>query len=165
MTIAVTNRLKRPTSIHWHGVRVPFEMDGVPGLSFAGIATGETFVYRIPVRQSGTYWYHSHSGDQELTGVAGALIIEPIQGESIKYDREYVIFLTDWTDTNPDTVFHNLKQDSEYYNYSQRTAGTFLKDAKKNGLRATISNRRMWGGMNMTPTDIADVTGRPTATC
>ncbi len=159
VTLAVTNRLKKPTSIHWHGIRVPFEMDGVPGLSFAGIAPGETFVYRIPVRQSGTYWYHSHSGDQELTGVSGALIIEPMQEESLKYDREYVIFLTDWTDTNPDTVFRNLKQDSEYYNYGQRTAGTFLKDAKKNGLRPTIFNRRMWGGMNMTPTDISDVTG------
>jgi len=159
VTIAVTNRLKVPTSIHWHGVRVPSEMDGVPGLSFAGIAPGETFVYRIPVRQSGTYWYHSHSGAQEQTGVSGALILEPKDGESIKYDREYVIFLTDWSDANPETIFRNLKQDSEYYNVHQQTAGTFLKDVKKGGLGQTISERRMWGAMNMTPTDISDVTG------
>jgi CopA family copper-resistance protein len=159
VTIAVTNRLKGRTSIHWHGIRVPPEMDGVPGVSFAGIQPGETFVYRIPVRQSGTYWYHSHSGAQEQTGMAGALIIEPRNGETIAYDREYVIFLTDWTDANPETIFSNLKQDSEYYNFHQRTAGTFLSDVKAKGLGPTISNRRMWGRMNMTPTDISDVTG------
>jgi CopA family copper-resistance protein len=159
VSIAVTNRLKVPTSIHWHGIRLPSEMDGVPGLSFAGIAPGDTFVYRIPVRQSGTYWYHSHSGGQEQTGVSGALLVEPKDGELIKFDREYVVFLTDWTDASPDAVFENLKEDSEYYNTGQRTAGTFLKDAKKDGLRSTISMRRMWGRMNMTPTDISDVTG------
>ena len=159
ITLAVTNRLRVSTSLHWHGVRVPTEMDGVPGLSFAGIRPGETFVYRIPVRQSGTYWYHSHSGAQEQTGLAGALIIDPKGERSVPYDREYVVLLADWTDTNPETIFSNLKQDSEYYNFHQRTFGTFLDDAKKNGLGPTISNRRMWGRMNMTPTDIADVTG------
>ncbi|HEY0759130.1 MAG TPA: copper resistance system multicopper oxidase [Acidisarcina sp.] len=159
VTLAVTNRLKVPTSLHWHGVRVSSAMDGVPGLSFAGIRPGETFVYRIPVRQSGTYWYHSHSAAQEQTGLAGAVIIDPAVDPSGPYDREYVVILADWTDTDPRTVFSNLKQDSEYYNFHQRTLGTFIDDARKNGLGPTISNRRMWGRMNMTPTDISDVTG------
>jgi FtsP/CotA-like multicopper oxidase with cupredoxin domain len=159
VTLSVTNRLKVPTSIHWHGVRVPPEMDGVPGVSFPGIPPGERFVYRFPVRQSGTYWYHSHSGAQEQTGLSGALIIDPRDGETIAYDREYVIFLADWTDANPETIFGNLKQDSEYYNFHQRTAATFFSDVKTKGLGPTITNRRMWGRMNMTPTDISDVTG------
>jgi CopA family copper-resistance protein len=158
VTVGVTNRLKESTSIHWHGMRVPADMDGVPGLSFRGIASNETFVYRIPVLQSGTYWYHSHSRLQEQTGLMGALIVEPQEKETIEFDREYVVQLTDWTDGNPATIFSNLKEESEYYNYHQRTAGTFFSDAKKNGLRSTISNRLMWGRMNMTPTDFADVT-------
>jgi CopA family copper-resistance protein len=159
VTVAVTNRLKTPTSIHWHGMRVPAEMDGVPGLSFAGIAPGERFVYRIPVVQSGTYWYHSHSGGQEQSGMTGALIVERKDKDPIEFDQEYVVLLTDWTDTAPETVVSNLKQDSEYYNYRQRTAGTFFSDVKKQGLRPTIADRLMWGRMNMTPTDISDVTG------
>ena len=159
VTVAVTNRLKTPTSIHWHGMRVPAEMDGVPGLSFAGIAPGERFVYRIPVVQSGTYWYHSHSGGQEQQGMTGAMIVERKEKDLIEFDREYVVMLTDWTDTDPKTVLSNLKQNSDYYNYRQRTAGTFFSDVKKNGLRPTLSERLMWGRMNMTPTDILDVTG------
>jgi CopA family copper-resistance protein len=159
VTVGVTNRLKTPTSIHWHGVRVPAEMDGVPGLSFAGIAPGERFVYRIPVLQSGTYWYHSHSGGQEQTGMSGALILERKEKDSIEFDREYAVLLTDWTDTNPDVVMSNLKQESEYYNNHQRTAGTLFSDVKQKGLRSTLSNRLMWGRMNMTPTDISDVSG------
>jgi CopA family copper-resistance protein len=159
VTVAVTNRLKTPTSIHWHGMRVPAEMDGVPGLSFAGIAPGERFVYRIPVVQSGTYWYHSHSGGQEQQGMTGALIVERKEKDLIEFDREYVVMLTDWTDTNPKTVLSNLKQNSDYYNYRQRTVGTFFSDVKKNGLRPTLSERLLWGRMNMTPTDILDVTG------
>jgi CopA family copper-resistance protein len=159
VTVAVTNHLKTPTSIHWHGVRLPAEMDGVPGLSFAGIAPGERFVYRIPVVQNGTYWYHSHSGGQEQQGMTGALIIEPKEKDPIAFDREYVVMLTDWTDTDPMAVLSNLKQESDYYNYRQRTAGTFFSDVKKNGLRSTLSERWMWGRMNMSPTDISDVTG------
>jgi CopA family copper-resistance protein len=158
VTLAVHNRLPTPTSIHWHGIRSPAGMDGVPGLSFRGIAPGETFVYRIPVKQSGTYWYHSHSGFQEQTGLLGALLIEPQDKDPIESDRDYVVLLTDWTDENPDTVFDNLKKQSDYYNYHRRTARTFFSDANKKGLRATVSDRLMWGRMNMTPTDIADVT-------
>jgi CopA family copper-resistance protein len=159
VTIAVTNRLKVPTSIHWHGVRSPADMDGVPGLSFPGIAAGETFTYRIPIKQSGTYWYHSHSRFQEQTGHYAPLIIEPRDKDPIQYDRDHVIMLSDWTDEDPETVFGNLKQQSDYYNYHQRTAGTFLSDARKKGLGTTISDRLRWGAMNMNPTDILDVSG------
>jgi CopA family copper-resistance protein len=159
VTIAVTNRLKDQTSIHWHGIRAPADMDGVPGLSFAGIPAGQTFVYRFPVRQRGTYWYHSHSGFQEQTGLYGPLIIDPRGLDPIAYDREYVIMLSDWTDENPNGVFSNLKNESDYYNYGQRTVGTFVSDTRKNGLGPTVSDRMLWNGMNMSPTDLSDVSG------
>ena len=159
VTISVTNRMKVSTSIHWHAIRLPADMDGVPGLSYAGIAPGETFVYRFPVLQNGTYWYHSHTRFQEQTGLLGALIIDPRSKDPIQFDREYVVLLTDWTDTNPEIIFSNLKEDSEYYHFHRRTAGTLFSDIRKRGLRATISDRLMWGRMNMSPTDISDVSG------
>ncbi len=159
VTIAVTNHLRAPTSIHWHGVRVPAAMDGVPGLSFPGIAPGVTFVYRFPVLQRGTYWYHSHSRFQEQTGHYGPLIIEPSGADPVQYDRDYVVLLSDWTDENPETIFANLKQQSDYYNFHQRTVGTFISDARKTGLRSTLAERLRWGAMNMSPTDILDVSG------
>jgi CopA family copper-resistance protein len=159
VTLAVTNRLRVPTSIHWHGLRIPADMDGVPGLSFPGIAPGETFVYRFLVEQSGTYWYHSHSRFQEQTGHYGPIIIEPRDKDRIQFDREYVILFSDWTDENPETLFSNLKQQSDYYNFHQRTVGTFFSDVRKKGLGPTISDRLMWGSMNMNPTDILDVSG------
>jgi CopA family copper-resistance protein len=159
VTLAVSNRLRDTTSIHWHGIRAPSEMDGVPGLSFPGIPPGETFVYRFPVRQSGTFWYHSHSRFQEQTGQYGALVIEPQDKHPVEYDREYVVVLSDWTDTDPETIFSNLKQQSDYYNFHQRTVGTFVSDARTKGLSATMSDRLLWGRMNMSPTDILDVSG------
>jgi FtsP/CotA-like multicopper oxidase with cupredoxin domain len=159
VTISVTNRLPVDTSIHWHGIRSPADMDGVPGLSFPGIAPDQTFVYRIPVKQHGTYWYHSHSRFQEQTGHYGPLIVDPVGKDPIEYDREHVIMLSDWTDESPETVLSNLKQQSGYYNYHERTVGTFFSDVRKEGLRATISDRLMWGRMNMNPTDILDVSG------
>jgi CopA family copper-resistance protein len=159
VTISVTNRLIVPTSIHWHGVRSPADMDGVPGLSFPGIAAGQTFTYTIPVKQHGTYWYHSHSRFQEQTGHYGPLIIEPRDKDLIQYDRDYVIMLSDWTDDDPETILSNLKGQSDYYNYQQRTVGTFFSDVRKKGLGATVSDRLMWGRMNMNPTDILDVSG------
>jgi CopA family copper-resistance protein len=134
-------------------------MDGVPGLSFPGIPPGETFVYRFPVRQSGTYWYHSHSRFQEQTGQYGAVIIDPRDRHPIEYDREYAVVLSDWTDQDPETIFSNLKQQSDYYNFHQQTAGTFLSDVRQKGLGKTISNRLTWGRMNMSATDILDVSG------
>ena len=159
VTISLINRLKHATSIHWHGVRLPADMDGVPGLSFAGVPPGETFEYRFPVRQNGTYWYHSHSGFQEQTGLIGAVIIDSRDCGPIEFDREYVVLLSDWTDANPETIFSNLKEQSDYYNYHQRTVGTFISDAGKHGLGATMSDRLMWGAMNMSPNDILDVSG------
>jgi CopA family copper-resistance protein len=138
-------------------MRIPAEMDGVPGLSFAGIAPGKTFVYRFPVLQNGTYWYHSHSGFQEQLGLWGALVIEPRDKDPITYDRDYVVLLSDWSDTNPNTINSNLKKQSDYYNFHKRTAGTFIEDVKCKGLRSTVADRLTWGRTNMTPADIADV--------
>src|SRR5215831_11457063 len=159
VTIAVTNRLTETTSIHWHGIRTPSEMDGVPGLSFPGIPAGATFTYRFPVRQSGTYWYHSHSRFQEQTGHYGALVIDPEHERPIAYDREYVVILSDWTNQDPEAILSNLKQQSDFYNFHQRTVGTFLSDAHRKGLKPTLSDRLMWGAMNMSPADILDVSG------
>jgi CopA family copper-resistance protein len=159
VTLAVTNRLSEPTSIHWHGVRTPSPMDGVPGLSFRGISPGETFVYRFPVHQSGTYWYHSHSGFQEQTGVYGPIVIVPKGGYAQGFDRDYVVILSDWTDESPETVVSNLKFQSDYYNYGQRTLGTFIDDAQRKGLAETVADRLEWGKMRMSPTDILDVSG------
>jgi CopA family copper-resistance protein len=159
VTLNVTNRLKVTTSVHWHGVRTPTGMDGVPGLSFPGIAPGETFTYRFPVHQHGTYWYHSHSGFQEQMGLYGPLVIEPRTGYADRFDRDYVVLLSDWPAEDPETILSNLKFQSDYYNHGQRTLGTFIADARKNGLSATLAERGRWGRMRMSPTDIADVTG------
>ncbi|HEY6984163.1 copper resistance system multicopper oxidase [Reyranella sp.] len=159
VTLNVTNRLSEPTSIHWHGILLPNAMDGVPGLTFRGIMPGATFTYRFPIRQAGTYWYHSHSGMQEQTGLYGPLILEPGEREPYTYQRDYVVMLSDWTDEDPMTVMSNLKQQSDYYNYNQRTLGTFAKDVKRDGPGATVDDRLMWGKMRMSPTDIMDVTG------
>jgi CopA family copper-resistance protein len=159
VTIRVTNKLPESSSIHWHGIKLPNPMDGVPGLTFAGIPAGETFTYRFLVIQSGTYWYHSHSGMQEQTGLFGPMILEPKTPDPFSYDREYVVVLSDWTDEDPMEIVSNLKQQSDYYNYHQRTLGTFISDARQKGLGATIQDRLMWGGMRMSPTDIMDVTG------
>ena len=159
VTVGVTNRLRVPTSIHWHGIRLPSEMDGVPGLSFAGIAPGERFEYRIPVMQRGTYWYHSHSGFQEQTGLYGALVVDGSGPEPVETEREHVVVLSDWTDVAPETIFSNLKQQSDFYNYHRTTVGDFLHQVRAQGLRPTAEQAAMWGRMNMSPSDIADVTG------
>ena len=159
VTINVRNTLAVPTSIHWHGILLPNAMDGVPGLTFAGIMPGATFTYRFPLVQSGTYWYHSHSAMQEQTGLYGPLIIEPRNKESYAFDRDYVIMLSDWTDEDPMTVAANLKQQSDYYNYARPTLGTFIADAGRDGFRAALRERLMWSRMRMSPADIMDVGG------
>lgn len=159
VTLRVTNRLAVPSSIHWHGILLPFQMDGVPGLSFKGIPAGDTFVYRFKVRQSGTYWYHSHSGFQEQTGLYGAIIIDPAEGNRIGADRDYVVQVSDWTDQDPMAVFAKLKKQSDYYNFNQLTARKFFRDAREEGMGSAISRRRMWNRMRMSPTDLADVSG------
>ncbi len=157
VTIRVRNRLKEATSIHWHGIILPFQMDGVPGISFAGIPPGATFTYRFEVQQSGTYWYHSHSGMQEATGVYGAIIIDPAQADPIRADREYVVQLSDWTDTDPMRVLANLKTQGDYYNYNQPTAVDFFRDVSYTSLKAAVGKRKMWNEMRMSPTDLADL--------
>lgn len=157
VTIRVTNKLAEDTSIHWHGILLPFEMDGVPGISFKGISPGETFVYRFKVAQTGTYWYHSHSGLQEQTGMYGAIIIEPRGKDPIQADRDYVVQLSDWTDEDPMRVLHKLKVQSDYYNFNQPTAVDFFRDVSNDGFSAALSRRRMWNQMRMNPTDLADV--------
>ena len=159
VTLRVTNTLQEDTSIHWHGILVPANMDGVPGLSFNGIRPGETHTYRFTVRQGGTYWYHSHSRFQEQRGSYGVLIVEPREPEPFRYDRDHVVMLSDWTDENPERVFAKLKKQAHYYNFNQQTLGDFARDVRDRGFRSTVSNRLAWGNMRMTPTDLADVTG------
>jgi L-ascorbate oxidase len=159
LTINVTNTMDVDTSIHWHGLILPFRQDGVPGISFDGIKPGTTHTYRFPAQQSGTYWYHSHSGLQEQAGVYGAIVIEPKAREPFRYDREHVVVLSDWHDTKPENILANLKKMPDYYNRSQRTIGDFFSDVSKMGFAAAFEDRKMWGEMRMTPTDIADVSG------
>ena len=157
VTIRVTNKLREATSIHWHGIILPYQMDGVPGISFAGIAPGETFTYQFKVQQSGTYWYHSHSGSQEQTGMYGAIIIEPAGGETIRAERDHVVHLSDWTDEDPMHIFAMLKTQSDYYNYNLPTAADFFRDASRDGYQAALDKRKMWNEMRMNPTDLSDL--------
>ena len=159
VTLHVTNHLKKSSSIHWHGIILPPAMDGVPGISFNGIAPGETFTYRFKVRQHGTYWYHSHSGFQEQTGVYGAIVIKAKKREPFRYDKDYVVVLSDWSDERPTTIYKKLKQMSDYYNFSQRTVSTFIEEVKKKGLSQAFNDRKMWNQMRMNDGDISDITG------
>ncbi len=159
LTLRVTNKLMVDTSIHWHGILLPFHMDGVPGLSFPGIKPGETFTYKFSLSQAGTYWYHSHSGLQEQLGHYGPIIVEPAEPDPVQFDREFVVVLSDWTFEDPHRVFAKLKKMSDNYNFQQRTVGEFLDDVESEGVQRTIAERIMWGSMRMNPTDIADVTG------
>ncbi len=158
-TLRVTNHLQESTSIHWHGLLLPPAVDGVPGVSFAGIKPGATFTYRFPVRQSGTYWFHSHSGGQELAGMYAPMIIDPIEPEPFRYEREYVVMLSDWSFESAETLFSNLKKQGGYYNFQKRAAGEFLTDVRRMGFWTAIKNYLMWDQMRMDPTDFADVTG------
>ncbi|MGQ9424327.1 copper resistance system multicopper oxidase [Gilvimarinus sp. F26214L] len=157
--LRVTNHLDELTTIHWHGLLVPPGMDGVAGLSFSGIAPGETFTYEFDVRQNGTYWYHSHQGLQEQLGHYGPLIIDPQEPDPFDYDRDYVVFLSDWTFENPYEVLEHLKKQADYYNFQQRTIEDLVKDIREHGWSATLDDRLAWARMRMSPTDIMDVTG------
>ncbi len=159
VNVRVSNRLSDglQTSIHWHGILLPSNMDGVPGLSFDGIYPGESWLYRFTLRQSGTYWYHGHSLHQEQAGLYGALIVDPLEPPPYHYDREHVVLLSDWTDLDPAALFRRLKKAPYHDNYYQRTAGDFIRDARRDGLKATVADRAMWGRMRMTPTDLSDV--------
>ncbi|AKS04670.1 copper resistance system multicopper oxidase [Pseudomonas trivialis] len=159
VTLRVRNKLNADTSIHWHGILLPANMDGVPGLSFHGIEPGGMYVYQFKVRQNGTYWYHSHSGLQEQSGVYGPLVIDAKEPEPFQYDRDYVVMLTDWTDEDAVDLMKTLKKQSDYYNYNKRTVGDFIHDVSEKGWGSTIADRKMWAEMKMNPTDLADVSG------
>ena len=159
VTLKVKNNLAHDSSIHWHGLILPTEMDGVPGLSFPGIKPGEIFTYRFKINQSGTYWYHSHSGFQEQTGVYGAIVIDPKEKDDVEYDRDHIVLLSDWSDEEPESVYAKLKKMSHYYNFRERTVGDTFQDIKEKGVRKTWNERAMWNDMRMSDTDIADVTG------
>lgn len=161
VVVNVTNTLAHEdTSIHWHGIRLPSGMDGVPGLSFTGIKPGETFTYRFRLHQSGTYWYHSHSGMQEAQGLYGAVVIDPIHPDPNACERDYVILLSEWTDVSPMDMISNLKMQDDYYVFRQRTAASFLREAREAGsAAAALKDRLAWSRMRMAATDISDVTG------
>ncbi len=152
--LSVTNALDEETSIHWHGLLVPFQMDGVPGVAFPGIKPGQTFTYEFPVRQAGTYWWHSHSGLQEQIGHYGPIIIDPAGEDPIGYDREHVVVLSDWSFLHPHELFRKLKVDAGHFNRQKQTVAGLLK-----GQDQSLKDRIAWAKMRMDPTDIADVTG------
>jgi CopA family copper-resistance protein len=161
VSLKVTNDLHdtEHASIHWHGILVPFPMDGVPGVNFSGIGPGETYQYRYTVKQAGTYWYHSHSRFQEQTGTYGPMIIDPLEGEPFHYDRDHVLVLSDWSFEDPETIFRKINLMGDYYNYQKRTLIGFFNDVSKKGLKPTLADRLAWGKMRMSPVDLADVTG------
>ncbi|WP_340265353.1 copper resistance system multicopper oxidase [Sphingobium mellinum] len=152
--LSVTNTLKEDTSIHWHGLIVPFQMDGVPGVSFPGIRPGESFTYEFPIRQSGTYWYHSHSGMQEAMGHYGPIVIDPVENDPVQSDREHVIILSDWSPLHPHVLLKRLKQSGGYFNMQRQTLAGLIA-----GKDQSTKERLEWGAMRMDPTDISDVTG------
>ena len=159
VSLKVTNHLAESSSIHWHGIILPNAMDGVPGITFPGIEPGESYHYAFDVRQSGTYWYHSHSGFQEQTGLYGPIIIDPLEPEPFSYDRDYVVMLSDWSDENPNDLYAHLKKMAGYYNFAERTSADLIRDIKKKGLSRTVNDRSMWNIMRMSDRDISDVTG------
>ena len=159
VTIHVKNNLQEDSSIHWHGIILPSKMDGVPGISFDGIKPGETFTYKFTLNQSGTYWYHSHSGFQEQTGVYGSIVIEPKEKDPYSFDEDYVIALSDWSDEKPKNVYRKLKVAGDYYNRVGRTVGDFASEVKEFGLWNAFNARKMWNNMSMTDRDLSDVSG------
>lgn len=161
VTLNVTNNLAEDTSIHWHGIILPSSQDGVPNISdgFRGIPPGETFTYRFPLIQNGTYWYHSHSGFQEQTGAYGAIVVDPKEPEPFSYDRDYVVVLSDWSDEDPHAVYAKLKKLSHYYNFRERTVGEALAEIEEKGWSGFWADRGMWNEMRMSDRDISDVTG------
>jgi len=161
LTLNVTNHLAEDTSIHWHGIILPSSQDGVPRISdgFPGIKPGETFTYRFPVVQSGTFWYHSHSGFQEPTGAYGAIVIDPKEPEPFSYDRDYVVLLSDWSDEDPNNIYAKLKKLSHYYNFRERTLFNAMQEVQRKGWKSFWTERGMWNEMRMSDRDISDVTG------
>ena len=164
VTIRVHNQLNESTSIHWHGLLVPFEMDGVPGISFDGIPAGSTFTYKFKLIQSGTYWYHSHTGFQEQTGMRGAIVIEPKGRERYPIEEDHVILLSDWTHRDPHNLLKLLKQRADFDNYHLPDFKKLLSDIAATDLEAAFDKRKTWNQMRMMPTDFTDLSGEKTFT-
>jgi len=157
--VTVHNRLPVMSAIHWHGLILPSNMDGVPGLSFNGIPPGGSYRYRFTLKQSGTYWYHAHAGFQEQQGVYGAIVINPADREPFTADREHILVLSDWSDEEPQVIFATLKKNAHIYNRNRRTIGDIVSDIKRQGVARTYRDREMWNLMRMPDTDLADVSG------
>jgi len=157
--VTVHNRLPVMSAIHWHGLILPSNMDGVPGLSFDGIPPGGSYRYRFTLKQSGTYWYHAHAGFQEQQGVYGAIVINPADREPFTADREHILVLSDWSDEEPQVIFATLKKNAHIYNRNRRTIGDIVSDIKRQGVARTYRDREMWNLMRMPDTDLADVSG------
>lgn len=164
VTIRVHNQLNESTSIHWHGLLVPFEMDGVPGISFDGIPAGSTFTYKFKLTQSGTYWYHSHTGFQEQTGMRGAIVIEPKGRERYPIEEDHVILLSDWTHRDPHNLLKLLKQRADFDNYHLPDFKKLLSDIAETDLKTAFDKRKSWNQMRMMPTDFTDLSGENTFT-
>ncbi|MCA1757923.1 MAG: multicopper oxidase domain-containing protein [Bacteroidales bacterium] len=150
--INVTNLMDEETSVHWHGLILPNIFDGVPYLTTPPIKSGMTFQYRIPVNQSGTYWYHSHTMLQEQKGVYGAIIIHS-RKESLQYDRDLAIVLSDWTNEKPMNVLRNLKRGNEWYQVKKGTAVPLSRAVAQGGFGSQL---KMWRD-RMEGADIADI--------
>ena len=152
--IHVSNDLDVDSSIHWHGLLVPADQDGVPGVSYPGIRPHSTFTYEFPVRQSGTYWYHSHSGLQEQEGHYGPIVIDPAGADPVAFDREHMIVLSDHAFISAESMLRNLKLMPGYFDFQQQTLAGLLA-----GRDQPLKERLQWGRMRMDPTDISDITG------
>jgi len=159
ITLRVSNALAHDSSIHWHGIILPTNMDGVPDLSFGGIRPGDTFEYAFDLKQSGTYWYHSHSGFQEQTGLYGAIIVDPLEPEPFTYDRDFVVLLSEWSDEDPEAIYRTLKVNPDYYSQTRRAVSDIRGEINAGGLAQTWRDRKMWNVMRMSDRDLSDVSG------
>lgn len=159
ITLRVSNALAHDSSIHWHGIILPTNMDGVPDLSFGGIRPGDTFEYAFDLKQSGTYWYHSHSGFQEQTGLYGAIIVDPLEPEPFTYDRDFVVLLSEWSDEDPEAIYRTLKVNPDYYSQTRRAVSDIRREINAGGLAQTWRDRKMWNVMRMSDRDLSDVSG------
>lgn len=147
--ITVHNRLAEEVSIHWHGILLPPEMDGVAYVNTPPILAGSSFTFRFKLRQNGTFWYHSHTMLQEQKGIYGAIVIHPRE-RKIAYDKDIVVILSDWSDENADNILKNLRKDGDYYLYKKKSMRSWIGAAQAGGLGTYLNNEwtRM-GGMDL----------------
>ncbi|GAB2887954.1 copper resistance system multicopper oxidase [Microbulbifer echini] len=160
ITLDIHNPLPTGSAIHWHGIKLPSTMNGIPGISFAGILPGQRFRYRFNVQQSGTYWYQSAWGFQQQQGLYGAIVIDPAEADPITSDRDYVVLLSDWSDERPTTIYANLKKDGHYYGRRhQRTATDLWREVRAKGIEQTLRERHRWNLLSQSDRTVSDVSG------